>query len=79
MIKIRERKVRAGGCHTNTHGQHTHTPLTDSKKTEKKGAQRMWHPLCFHFTFEMRVKKKWCACAQKKCKKKKKKKIILRK
>ena len=46
-----------------------HTPLQSSiAKMKKKGAQRMWCPLCFHFNFEMKIKlkdKMVCVCVEK--------------
>ena len=47
---------------------HTHLELIAKsfKKKEKKGTQRMWRPLCFHFNFEMKKKnlksKMVCVC-----------------
>ena len=58
-MKKKEKGVCGGIRHTNTNSP-THTPWIDCKnflkKKEKKGAQRMWRPLCFHFNVEMKTK-----------------------
>ena len=57
--------------HTHTHKQ-SHTPLEfiakiEKKRKEKKEAQRMWRPLCFHLIQIWNEKKNWknkimCVC-----------------
>ena len=74
---MRERKK--GVCEGESPHKHTHNPTHTlwvgcKKRKKKKGAQRMWDPLCFHFGFKMPKKKNEMVLLHKKFEKKEKKK-----